>query len=52
MPDEIRLGAVLRKDEIIIPRSNYIFKKDDVVVLLAKREQLSVVENMFRLSSI
>tara|TARA_Y100001970_G_scaffold186663_1_gene227023 strand:+ start:9258 stop:10631 length:1374 start_codon:yes stop_codon:yes gene_type:complete len=52
LPDEIRLGAVLRKDEIIIPRSNYIFKKDDVVVLLAKREQLSVVENMFRLSSI
>jgi len=52
LPDEIRLGAVLRKDEIIIPRSNYIFKKDDVVVLLAKKDQLSVVENMFRISSI
>ena len=52
LPDEIRLGAVLRKNEIIIPRSNYIFKKDDVVVLLAKRDQLPVVENMFRISSV
>ena len=52
LPDEIRIGAVLRKEEIIIPRSNYIFKKDDVVVLLAKNDQLSVVENMFRISSI
>ena len=52
LPDEIRLGAVLRKDEIIIPRSSYIFKKDDIVVFLAKRDQLPVVENMFRISSI
>jgi len=52
LPDEIRLGAVLRKNEIIIPRSNYIFKKDDVVILLAKRDQLHVVENMFRISSV
>ncbi len=52
LPDEIRIGAVLRKDEIIIPRSNYVFKKDDVIVFLAKRDKLPVVENMFRISSI
>ena len=52
LPDEIRIGAVLRKDEIIIPRSNYVFKKDDVIVFLAKRDLLPVVENMFRISSI
>ena len=52
LPDEIRIGAVLRKEEIIIPRSNYVFKKDDVIVFLAKRDQLPVVENMFRISSI
>ena len=52
LPDEIRIGAVLRKDEIIIPRSNYIFKKDDIIVFLAKRDQLPVVENMFRISSV
>ena len=52
LPDEIRIGAVLRKDEIIIPRSSFVFQKEDVVVLLAKRDQLPVVENMFRISSI
>ena len=52
LPDEIRIGAVLRKNEVIIPRSNFIFKKDDVVVLMAKRDLLPVVENMFRISSV
>ena len=52
LPDEIRIGAVLRKNEVIIPRSNFIFKKDDVVVLMAKRDFLPVVENMFRISSV
>ena len=52
LPDEIRIGAVLRKNEVIIPRSNFIFKKDDIVVLMAKRDLLSVVENMFRISSV
>ncbi|MDA8846174.1 Trk system potassium transporter TrkA [Candidatus Pelagibacter sp.] len=52
LPDEIRVGAVLRDDEVIIPRSNFIFKKQDIVVLLAKKDFLHVVENMFRISSI
>jgi trk system potassium uptake protein TrkA len=52
LPDEIRIGAVLRKNEIIIPRSNFVFKNEDIVVFLAKRDQLSIVENMFRLSSV
>jgi trk system potassium uptake protein TrkA len=52
LPDEIRIGAVLRADEVIIPRSNFVFKKQDIVVLLAKKDFLHVVENMFRISSI
>ena len=52
LPDEIRIGAVLRNDEVIIPRSNFLFKKQDIVVLLAKKDFLHVVENMFRISSI
>ena len=52
LPDEIRVGAVLRGKDVVIPRSNFIFKKEDVVVLLAKKDFLHVVENMFRLSSI
>ena len=52
LPDEIRIGAVLRKDEIIIPRSSFVFQKEDTVVFLAKRDQLPVVENLFRISSV
>ncbi len=52
LPEEIRIGAILRNDEIIIPRSNFIFQKKDIVVFLAKINQLPLVENMFRISSI
>ena len=52
LPDEIRIGAILRGDEVIIPRLNFVFKKQDIVVLLAKKDFLHVVENMFRISSI
>ena len=52
LPEDVRIGAILRKEEIIIPRSNFIFQKDDTVVFLSKRDQLPVVENIFRISSI
>jgi len=52
LPDEIRVGAILRGEEVIIPRYNFVFKKEDIVVLLAKKDFLHVVENMFRISSI
>ena len=52
LPDEIRIGAVLREKNVIIPRSNFIFKKDDQVVFLVKKDFISVVENIFRLSSV
>jgi len=52
LPDEIRIGAVLRRDKIIIPRSDFVFLKDDKVVFLAKKDSISVVENIFRISSI
>ena len=43
---------VLREDKVIIPRSNFVFLKDDRVVFLAKKDSISVVENIFRISSI
>ena len=52
LPDNIRIGAILRKNDIIIPSSKFIFKKKDIVVFLAKKDQLTVVENLFRISSI
>ncbi len=52
LPEEIRIGAVLRENEVIIPRSNFVFQKEDKVVFLAKKDSISVVENIFRISSI
>ncbi len=52
LPDQIRIASIIRGDEIIVPSSNYIFQKNDTVILLSKRDQLPVVENMFRISSV
>ena len=52
MPDEIRIGAILRKEKILIPRSNSKFEKGDTVVFLTKSERIPLVENMFRLSAV
>ncbi len=52
LPDEIRIGAILREEKVIIPRSNFVFQKEDKVVFLAKKDSISVVENIFRISSI
>ena len=52
LPEEIRIGAVLRGEKVVIPRSNFVFQKEDRVVFLAKKDSISVVENLFRISSI
>ncbi|MDB0054528.1 Trk system potassium transporter TrkA, partial [Candidatus Pelagibacter sp.] len=46
LPDDIRIGAVLRGDNVVIPRSNFVFQKDDKVVFLVKKDSISVVENI------
>jgi len=52
LPEHIRIGAVLRAEKVIIPRSDFVFEKDDLVVFIAKRELLKEVESIFRISSI
>ena len=52
LPEHIRIGAVLRAKKVIIPKSDFVFEKDDLVVFLAKRELLKEVESIFRISSI
>ena len=52
LPEEIRIGAVLRDKKVIIPRSNFIFKKDDRVVFIVQKDSINFVENIFRLSSV
>ena len=52
LPEEIKIGAVLRDKEVIIPRSNYVFKKNDIIVFLAQKDQIPLVENIFRISAV
>ena len=52
LPEDIRIGAILRNNDIIIPSSKFIFEKKDIVVFLAKRDQLPLVESLFQISSI
>ncbi len=52
LPEDIRIGAIVRKNQVIIPRSNFTFEKDDLVVFLAKREELKAVENIFSVGAI
>ena len=51
LPKEIRIGAVVRKDNVIIPKSDFKFEKDDLVIFLSKRDLLEKVESLFRVSS-
>jgi trk system potassium uptake protein TrkA len=50
LPEEIRIGAILRDKKVIIPRSDFIFQKNDTVVFIAKNDSIPTVENIFRLS--
>ena len=50
LPDEIRIGAVLRDKKVIIPRSDFVFQKNDNVVFLAKKDTIPIVESIFRLN--
>ena len=52
LPEDTRIGAIVRKDKVIIPGSDFIFEKDDLIVFLAKREHLKEVENIFAVTSI
>ena len=52
LPEDIRIGAIIRNEKVIIPRSNFVFEKNDLVVFLAKREDLKAVESIFSLGTI
>ena len=51
LPEEVRVGAIVRKSKVMLPKSTSVFEKNDIVVLLSKRDQLKEVENLFRISS-
>jgi len=52
LPKEIRIGAIVRGKNIIIPKTDFKFEKKDLVVFLSKRDHLPKVESLFRISSL
>ena len=52
LPEHIRVGAIIRKEKVVIPRSDFTFEKNDLVVFMAKREHLTEVEKIFSVSSV
>jgi len=50
LPDGILIGAIVRGQEIIIPRGNTEVAAKDRVILFASAEQVPAVEQMFRVS--
>ena len=51
LPNEVRIGAIVRKNKVLMPKSDFIFDKEDIVIVLSKREQLKEVEDIFRITS-
>ena len=51
LPEEVRIGAVVRKNNVMMPKSNLVFEKEDIVIVLSKREHLKEVEDIFRITS-
>ena len=46
LPKSIRVGAILRKDNIIIPNSETIFKENDDVVFFVETKSINALEKL------
>ena len=51
LPEEVRVGAIVRKNKVMMPKSTSVFEKDDIVIILSKRENIKEVEDIFRITS-
>lgn len=47
IPDGMKIGAILRKDEVLMPRGDQVLKSGDFVVLLATRKAVKQIEKLF-----
>lgn len=50
LPRGIAIGAILRGNEVILPRKDTVVQAGDRVVLLASRDDVEAVETLFRVS--
>ncbi len=51
LPKSIRIGAILRKNNIIIPNSETIFQENDDVVFFAETKSIKKLENLLSIRS-
>lgn len=47
LPDNVKIGAIIRGEEVLMPRPDRIVRPDDLVIVLAGQEQARAVEKMF-----
>lgn len=47
LPEEVLIGAIVRGDEVIIPRGDTVVRANDLVVLFAATEAVKKIENLF-----
>lgn len=51
LPDSVRIGALLRKEQVILPGADTVIETDDhVMLLLADKTQVDAVEAAFRVA--
>ena len=50
LPDGVRIGAIYRKGEVVIPDGGLIIKANDRIVMFATADRVKQVEQMFRVS--
>ena len=48
--DDIRIGLIVRDKKVIVPKKEIDFKINDTVILIASRDKLKKVEQLFRIS--
>ncbi len=50
LPDGMRIGAIRRRDKIIIPTGETVVESHDRIVIFATKQQVHEVEQLFRVS--
>ena len=51
LPKSIRIGAILREDNIIIPNSETVFKENDDVVFFAETKSIKKLESLLSINN-
>ncbi|MEL6744549.1 MAG: TrkA C-terminal domain-containing protein, partial [Pseudomonadota bacterium] len=50
LPDGVRVGAIYRKGEVIMPSGDTVVRARDRVIMFATKDRVKQVEQMFRVS--